>query len=306
MKERVISGLVIAALVVVFGLVGNSYPLAIVIMACSMIGYWELCRACGVTDSGPAGAAGTEKAGASGAAASKGSNSLIASGILLTAVYYAGLVLIQFFHSADARLMFHRADILTLAVMALGFIAMMSLYVLTFPRYDSNQVMAAYFSFIYAPVMLSFVYRARLLPYGVFVYILIFLCSSVCDVCALAAGMKFGKHKMAPVLSPKKTIEGAVGGVAGSVASCLLVSYAVQFTDAEAHLQIPFMIIGLIGALVSMLGDLAASAIKRNHQIKDYGSLIPGHGGIMDRFDSIIFTAPLIYFMGVLLLGIAA
>ena len=70
--------------------------------------------------------------------------------------------------------------------------------------------------------------------------------------------------------------------------------------------MIQFLIIGVLGALISMTGDLAASAIKRNHEIKDYGNLIPGHGGIMDRFDSIIFTAPLIYILGVLLLGTAA
>lgn len=74
----------------------------------------------------------------------------------------------------------------------------------------------------------------------------------------------------------------------------------------DADFRIRFLIIGICGALISMIGDLAASAIKRNHNIKDYGDLIPGHGGIMDRFDSIIFTAPLIYILGVFLLGTAS
>ena len=306
MKQRVISGVVIAVLVVVLGLVGNSYPLAIVMMACGMIGFAELCRACGVASADGVAAGDVTDAGGKGNGLYGGMNGLVKTGMLMTAVYYAGLVLIQYFDSADMQVMFHRANLLTMVMIVLTFLVIMSLYVLTFPKFEAGQVMAAYFSFIYAPVMLSFVYRARLLPYGVFVYILIFLCSSVCDVCALAAGMAFGKHKMAPVLSPKKTVEGAIGGVIGSVASCLLVSFIVGYVDPQAHLQVPFMVIGLAGALVSMLGDLAASAIKRNRGIKDYGDLIPGHGGIMDRFDSIIFTAPLIFFTGALLLGIAA
>ena len=145
-----------------------------------------------------------------------------------------------------------------------------------------------------------------MLSYGILMYALIFVCSSVCDTCALAAGMMFGKHKMAPVLSPKKTIEGAVGGVAGSAVCSVILSFVVKAFDPEADLLIQFLIIGVLGALISMTGDLAASAIKRNHEIKDYGNLIPGHGGIMDRFDSIIFTAPLIYILGVLLLETAA
>ena len=166
--------------------------------------------------------------------------------------------------------------------------------------------MAAFFSFIHAPILMAFVYRARTLPYGIFMYALIFVCSSICDTCALAAGMMFGKHKMAPVLSPKKTKEGAVGGLLGSAVCSVILAYLVRIVDPDADFRLRFLVIGICGAMISMIGDLAASAIKRNHDIKDYGSLIPGHGGIMDRFDSIIFTAPLIFILGVLLLGTAA
>ena len=198
------------------------------------------------------------------------------------------------------------SDFFTMVIIVAVFLGLMTIYVLTFPRFRSEQVMAAFFSFVYAPVLMSFVYRSRMLPYGIFMYALIFVCSSICDTCALAAGMMFGRHKMAPVLSPKKTMEGAAGGLIGSAICAVILSFLLKLADPSADFTIQFLIIGICGALISMMGDLAASAIKRNHEIKDYGNLIPGHGGIMDRFDSIIFTAPLIYILGVLLLGTAA
>lgn len=101
---------------------------------------------------------------------------------------------------------------------------------------------------------------------------------------------------MAPVLSPKKSVEGAVGGVAGAALLGSVYAWATQGQVLE------YAVICAVGALISMVGDLAASAIKRNQGIKDYGKLIPGHGGILDRFDSVIFTAPVIYFLSVLIL----
>ena len=101
---------------------------------------------------------------------------------------------------------------------------------------------------------------------------------------------------MAPVLSPKKSVEGGVGGVAGAALIGGVYGAAVHSDIAM------YAVIGAVGALISMVGDLAASAIKRNREIKDYGTLIPGHGGILDRFDSVIFTAPFIYFLAAVLL----
>ena len=118
-----------------------------------------------------------------------------------------------------------------------------------------------------------------------------------CDTCAYCVGMLIGRHKLAPVLSPKKSIEGAVGGVAG--AALLGFLYATVFGASMAEVQNPQVACALacaIAAVISQIGDLAASAIKRNHQVKDYGHLIPGHGGILDRFDSMLFTAPAIFF----------
>jgi phosphatidate cytidylyltransferase len=109
--------------------------------------------------------------------------------------------------------------------------------------------------------------------------------------------MLIGKHKMAPVLSPKKSVEGGIGGVVGAA---LLGAIYGALTGGPVF---EYALICTVGALISMVGDLAASAIKRNQGIKDYGNLIPGHGGILDRFDSVIFTAPVIYFLAVMMLG---
>ena len=107
---------------------------------------------------------------------------------------------------------------------------------------------------------------------------------------------------MAPKLSPKKSIEGGIGGLVGAALLGALYALAVNHRAGQNVPPVEYAVICLIGGMISMVGDLAASAIKRNYQIKDYGTLIPGHGGILDRFDSVIFTAPAIYYLAVLLL----
>lgn len=183
-------------------------------------------------------------------------------------------------------------------LMAIGqLMLLMTVYVFTFPKYKTEEVTVAFFGVFYVVVMLSYLYLVRQAPDGKFLVWLIFISSWGCDTCAYCAGMLFGKHKMAPVLSPKKTVEGAVGGVAG--AAVLGFIYALVFgphMDEVADPQLACALACAIAAVISQIGDLAASAIKRNHQVKDYGHLIPGHGGILDRFDSVIFTAPAIYF----------
>ena len=184
-----------------------------------------------------------------------------------------------------------------------GLVLLMFVYVFTYPTYEAGQVMPALFGIVYVAVMLSFIYLTRELPGGKFHVWLIFLCSWGCDTCAYCVGVLIGKHKMAPVLSPKKSIEGAVGGVLG--AALLGAIYAAAtgaYNSNPAHTPLIYAIICGVGALVSMVGDLAASAIKRQENIKDYGTLIPGHGGILDRFDSVIFTAPVIYALAITLM----
>ena len=197
-------------------------------------------------------------------------------GYLCAAIYYANL---RFGFLPD------------IMIFVLGtLILMMFAYVFTYPKYKTEQVLAAFFGVFYVAVMLSYVYQTRMIEAGAYIVWLIFLCSWGCDTCAYCVGMLIGKHKMSPKLSPKKSIEGAVGGVVGAALLGVIYAAATQGKMAE------YALICAVGALISMVGDLAASAIKRNQNIKDYGKLIPGHGGILDRFDSMLFTAPAIFF----------
>ena len=281
MSKRILSGAVVAILAVAAILFGGTL-LAGVLLIVSCTAYRELCKAIGVH----------KKSGMD----------------ILETTGYLGIVGYYFLIWQDREKMaFVSAESMQLFLFMLFvgvLMLMMAVYVLTFPRYRSEQIMAAFFCMVYAPVMLSFVYLTECMENGIYIVWMIFISSWVCDTCAYFTGMFFGKHKLAPVLSPKKTIEGAVGGIVGSVAAgALFAALLVKRVIPEQNVIVAFAVIGGMGAVISQIGDLAASAIKRNHDTKDYGTCIPGHGGIMDRFDSVIFTAPMIYFMAQILIG---
>ncbi len=175
-------------------------------------------------------------------------------------------------------------------------------YVFAFPRYKTEQVSVAFFGLFYVSIMLSYIYQVRILEDGALIVWLIFIGAWGSDTCAYCVGVLFGKHKVAPKLSPKKSLEGCIGGVVG--AAIIGAIYAIIIQDKMVEITNPILVFAIIGAsssVISQIGDMAASAIKRNHDIKDYGTLIPGHGGILDRFDSIIFTAPIVYYLAILL-----
>lgn len=183
-----------------------------------------------------------------------------------------------------------------------GLILLMTVYVICFPKYDSNQFMASYTGFVYVAVMLSYVFRIRALEDGIILIWLVYICTWINDTCAYLVGVLIGKHKMTPKLSPKKSYEGAIGGIAGTALIGALYGYI--FRGMLVNFVNPVFVCAIacsLGAFLSIFGDLAASAIKRNHDIKDYGKIIPGHGGILDRFDSMIFTAPVVYLVIVFL-----
>ena len=258
-RTRLISGIVLVALAILLVTKGGVL-LYCVTAAISLIGMFELYRVMGIEKKAP-GIAG-----------------------YLACLGYYGLVWFEGQHYVTL-----------LAIAAL--MVLMSIYVFTFPKYGTEQITVAFFGIFYLGIMLSYLYQVRAMADGKYLVWLIFLSSWGCDTFAYCAGKLFGKHKMTPKLSPKKTVEGAIGGVVGAAVLGFL--YGTFFKNNMIQVINPGVISGAacaIAAVISMVGDLAASAIKRNHDIKDYGNLIPGHGGILDRFDSMIFTAPAIYF----------
>ncbi len=136
--------------------------------------------------------------------------------------------------------------------------------------------------------------------YNVAITFLPFILSWITDSGAYFVGCSMGKHKLIPHLSPKKTVEGAIGGIV----ACVLVSLLYVFILDKISISIfggndylKMLIISLVGSVISQLGDFASSAIKREFNVKDFGNILPGHGGVLDRFDSIIFVAPFVYYL---------
>ena len=263
-KARLLSGIVLVIIAVALLLAGGEVLLGALFLI-SMIGLYELYRVIKMEKS------------------------------LLAVVGYGAVAALY------VMLYLNQMEYLYILVLA-SIMAIMAVYVFTYPKYKTEQIMLMYFGIFYVGLMLSYVYQTRMLEGGIYLVWMIFICSWVCDTCAYCVGMLIGKHKMSPKLSPKKSVEGAIGGVAGS-----MIFGGVYGAVCAEHLTlfqnpaISLIIIAFVGALISMVGDLAASAIKRNYEVKDYGTLIPGHGGILDRFDSVIFTAPVIYILSVLL-----
>ena len=132
---------------------------------------------------------------------------------------------------------------------------------------------------------------------GLYLAVFAFMCCWLTDTFAYFVGRKFGKHKLCPKVSPKKTVEGAIGGFVLSVVFNVLVYLLVdKFMTPLDNIPILFIIISsFVLAIISMFGDLSASIIKRNYSVKDFGNIMPGHGGVLDRFDSCIFVLPTLY-----------
>lgn len=158
----------------------------------------------------------------------------------------------------------------------------------------ASQVSWAFFGGLVVPYLLLSLLRIFQMNYhhGAFIVLLPLLAAWGADTCALFSGMLFGKHKLAPVVSPKKTVEGAVGGVVGGA---VLVLIAAVIMNRTLDLEMPLwsaVVLGAVGAVLGEIGDLSFSVIKRQTGIKDYGHIFPGHGGVLDRFDSVLFVAP--------------
>ncbi len=270
---RLISGIILLVLTAVFLYFGG-IPLLAVLAFLSVIGFLEMTKAIGITRE------------------NGNFNRLEFTGIVGNILLYTCQMYFYFKQEA--------VDVVyLLGIIVFTIIAMLAVYVVSFPKFNATQAVGAVFAFLYVPVMLSFIGMTRALPeIGNKVVWMIWISAWGSDTCAYCVGMLTGKtignHKAFPVLSPKKSIEGCIGGVVGAALLGMLFGHFVMGSD---YGTIMMGIICGIGSVIAQCGDLAASAIKRNYNIKDYGKCIPGHGGILDRFDSIIFTAPCIYFL---------
>lgn len=304
---RVASAIVLVILILAAGIIGNGV-LLILLLAASTIGLSELYKALGLL---------------TGNKSKDGHLYVVA--VIMELLFYGVVVCVKWaflpaFRGESGNIigliskMINDVDALDqiqgvcmLAIVSafviLTLIVFMLIYVFTFPKYEFVNIAYAFTGFVYVVIFMSFTFLIRCLSNGQFVFWLIFISSWVCDTFAYLVGMTIGKHKLAKILSPKKSIEGAIGGIAGSILVAFLYGYFIEhrLLGGINHASI-YMIICAFGAIVSQIGDLTASGIKRNHEIKDYGQLIPGHGGILDRFDSVIFVAPAIYLLAVILL----
>ena len=268
-KTRLLSGILLVIIALITVITGGNL-LFLVLLAVSLIGMTELYKVFGIEKKPP--------------------------GIIgyLFALLYYGLLYFEPLLPGESLNWFMMSFMAFL-------ICQMAVLVFSYPRYNTQQIMAAFFGMFYVAVMLSYIYQIRILPGGIFTVWLVFVCSWGCDTCAYCVGMLIGKHKMAPILSPKKSVEGGIGGILGAALIGVLYGLAINYWGDAGADVLSYAVIGAAGGAISQIGDLAASAIKRYHNIKDYGKLIPGHGGILDRFDSVIFTAPIIYYLAIML-----
>lgn len=170
-------------------------------------------------------------------------------------------------------------------------------------KYTFIDVAITLIGFLYVGILFSFIPLVNNKPSGEFLVWLIFIGSWVCDTAAYYSGKYLGKRKLCPEVSPKKTIAGSIGGLLGSALGCGVFGIIVSSYVSEVQV-IHFFLIGTLCGIMGQFGDLVASSIKRYVGIKDYSNLIPGHGGILDRFDSILFNAVVVFYYLTFIVGI--
>ncbi len=169
--------------------------------------------------------------------------------------------------------------------------------ILTNLKYNIVDLMITCFGVILIPFMFSFIKLILMMEHGRTLILYVILGAFASDILAYFVGSKFGKRKLCPKISPNKTVEGSIAGIIGVVISYIVLTYFVnKYLGLNINMWL-IIISGVIVSIVGQFGDLAASSIKRFCKIKDFGSIMPGHGGILDRCDSIMFVAPVIYIL---------
>lgn len=258
MKQRVLSACVLLPLIALVLLFSGTLVLPIFVALLSCIAFFELMRASGTTKRMP--------------------------------LFGVGFV----FCAAVPFLSVQSQHYLYFAIIALITISLV-LLLADHEHTGFHDVAVTVFAALLVSLCFCSLIYLRALPHGDRYLWMVFIGAWLSDAGAYFVGRAVGRHKLAPMISPKKTVEGSVGGVLFSVAAFLIYGGIMQLSGREDVALYILAIAGVVVSLVSQIGDLAASVIKREYQIKDYSRLIPGHGGILDRFDSILFVGPFLY-----------
>ena len=277
MLKRVITGAVFTA-IILGGIYLRGWALRALMLAAMLIGMFEVYRAIKKTGAKPAEWAGYVYA--------------------VLAIALEALVQLP---NAPEWLKTMNAPATALVIgLLLGLSAIVLRGRVDFPALSATVLPMAYPGFLFS--MLASLQDIPNAAMALAALLIAFFLASINDVFALFTGMALGKHKLSPEISPKKTIEGSIGGLIASAVFAMLVAWlldwaqaagvaqALRIGEAEAEFSIlGFAIMGVFAGAMSQIGDLTASLVKRHCGVKDYGTIFPGHGGIMDRFDGILF-----------------
>lgn len=214
--------------------------------------------------------------------------------ILIVTAMIASLVMAQMVLTSNYRV---------LAVSIIAYISILGIEAILFHKDISfADIAAVFFATVYISVFTAYISRARRISnFGIYYMFLIFACAWMSDTGGYFVGRIFGRRKLAPEISPKKTLAGSVGAVLSSSITCIIFGVLAQFISYANPDYVLLFLIGVWGSCIAQCGDLLASIIKRECGIKDFGNVMPGHGGLLDRFDSVIITAPFIYYTAMLL-----
>ncbi len=264
------------------------FPIAAALMAC--IAVWEMCNCVGKKDP-------------------QNSENRMGSPWLYIPNYIiaAGAPFLAFFKLKEAASLSYADSLKTAAAEVInilsGFMFVLLLYYFVLAVFSKGKISIEslavfYMMTIYIVVAFTCLILLRNCAYGTYLYLLPFVGAWISDTFAYFTGRFFGRHKLIPEVSPKKTIEGSIGGIVFTAISLVVYGWILKkFFNAVDPDYIVLAVMGAVVSVISQVGDLIASVIKRHYGIKDYGHLFPGHGGVMDRFDSVLATAPVVYIL---------
>ncbi len=279
MKKRIISG-VLAGIILIFIMGQPPYIMGIIVSAVSIIALYEFYQCIRKVNFHPVREVGFFSCGM----------------FLLYIMYYS------FYISLDktaigllSRVLFQRNMIYLIIYLVIVYLMINLIFRRN--RFTLDDIAVTLLGIIYVPFMMSFVFLVRIMDNGFELAWLVLVGTFSTDTFAYFIGKFFGKAKLLPEISPNKTIAGAIGGVAGSV--ICTAAFGFFYANGYAGMRIPnyhYILLGLVCGVLAQIGDWAASAIKRSVGIKDFGHIMPGHGGILDRIDGLLFVAPAVYF----------